>query len=58
MSEQLETPWGTTETLEQRMQRLINDAAAEAENGDLDAAAMNASAALEAWREAPEGTGS
>lgn len=50
----MEAPWGTEETLQERMTRLLSDAHAEADNGNLDSAVMNAEAALEAWREAGE----
>lgn len=49
-----ETAWGTEETVRQRMTCLLGDALAEVENYNLSAAAMNATAALEAWREAGE----
>lgn len=53
----MKTPWGTEETVEERMSRQLCDAHAEAENRNLGAAAMNAAAALDAWREAgsPDG---
>lgn len=48
----MDTPWDTEETVQKRMTRLLDEAHAYAQNGDLGSAAMSASAALETWQEA------